>query len=224
METKTSRIKAAFWLNIIIFVLEFLATLMMMTGFSFSTEEGRALSDMSFKALKFYTVDSNILMGITSLFLAIDLYKVIKGKKNDVSKALYVLALEGTVGVTLTMIITVFYLAPMLGIIASFKDSNFFFHLLNPLLSIVTFVFFLKTKKINFAHTFTGIISMILYSIYYAIQALLTMENGVIQKSHDWYGFFFIGINSVFVVMPIFILLTYSISFVLWLLNRRKLV
>lgn len=221
---KNTKVKVAFWLNISIVVLEVLSVLMMMTGFTFQEGAG-TLSATRLKSLRYYTVDSNIFMGIVSAFMAVSQYKVMKGKKEDVSRILYVFALLGTVGVTLTMIITIFYLAPLYaptsGWFSCFKNSNFFLHLLNPVLSIVVFTAFEKTKKISFVHTFTGIVTMLIYSTYYSIQAFLTMENGVIVKSHDWYGFFFLGVKSLFVVIPIFIVLTYAISFGLWTLNKK---
>ena len=44
-----------------------------------------------------------------------------------------------------------------------------------------------------------------------------------VDKGYDWYGFFALGLKSGFIIVPIIILITFGISFVLWKLNRSKL-
>lgn len=215
------KLKTALALNICIVLLEIFAIGWMMSGIS-----SGILAASRLYALRYYTVDSNILMGIFALIAAIDEYKVLKGKKKEVSVSSYVLKLVGTVGVTLTMLITIFFLAPTMaatyGVLALFAYSNFFLHLLNPLISILTFVCFEKTCRIAFGHTFTGIVSMLIYAVYYVEEALRHTQNGIIQPGYDWYGFFFAGPRSAVIVVPIVVLITYGISFVLWKWNRKK--
>ena len=216
---KTTR--TALILNICIFLLEVFAVCWMMTGFS-----AGLLSAARLTALKYFTVDSNILMGITALIMAVDQSRVLKGKKSEVPASGYLLKLVGTVGVTLTMIVTVFYLAPttaaVYGPFAMFYGSNIFLHLLNPLLSIIMFVCFEKTEKIAFRHTLTGIIPMVIYAVYYVAAALSHTHNGVIDKGYDWYGFFFAGPRSALIVAPMLVLLAWGISCALRKMNRRK--
>lgn len=214
-------IKTAFRLNVLIFILELFAVIWMMSGIS-----GGILSGASLSSLKLFTVDSNILLGIVAIIAAIDEKRVADGKKSSISTGTYIAKLVGTVGVTLTMIITVFFLAPTTaatyGFFASFYYSNFFLHLLNPILAIVVFLFYEQTDRISFRHTFTGIIPMLIYAVYYVSIALAHSSNGKIAEGYDWYGFFVLGTASAAIIVPILILLTYGISFVLWRLNRRK--
>ncbi len=102
--------KIAFALNLVIVVFTVIALVWMTSGI-----HAGLLAESKLAALKFFTVDSNILMGIASLIVAIDLWKVIKGKKDVLSIFSYVAALIGTVGVTLTMLVTVFFLAPTMA-------------------------------------------------------------------------------------------------------------
>lgn len=220
-----SKIKAGMIINIILFFLELIAILWMFSGFTFSTREV-TLSAAKFASFKYFTIDSNALMGIIAIIVAYNQWQILNGKKEELSKGLYILTLVGTVGVTITMMITVFYLAPTMapkyGILANFKNSNFLFHLLNPIVSLVAFFGFEKTDKIKFSHTFTGIIPVIIYAGFYVANALVHMENGEILVSTDWYGFFFLGFKSVFIVLPIFLVVAYLISFGVWKLNKKN--
>ena len=96
--------KTAFIMNLAIVVIEIIAVVWMMCG-----PRTGVLTSSRLSALKFFTVDSNILMGIVAGIVAADLWSVLKGKKEDLAESSYVLALTGTVGVTLTMVIAVTY-------------------------------------------------------------------------------------------------------------------
>ena len=48
------------------------------------------------------------------------------------------------------------------------------------------------------------------------------MENGSILPGYDWYGFFFLGLNSWIYVYPVILLITYSFVLILWKWNRKK--
>lgn len=209
-------------LNACLFLLEVFAVVWMMSGIS-----GGILSASRLSVLKFFTVDSNILMGIAALIAAVDEGRVLKGIKAEVSQGVYLFKLVGTVGVTLTMLVTVFFLAPTTaatyGFFASFYYSNFFLHLLNPVLSIIIFVLFEKTDKISRGQIFTALIPVAIYEIYYALAAILNSENGVISEGYDWYGFFIGGISSAFIVLPLILVISYCISYTLWRINRSGL-
>lgn len=213
--------KKAYILNICIFALEVFAVGWMMSGLS-----AGVLSAPRLSTLKYFTIDSNILMGIFALIAAFDQGRVLRGKKDEVSDEIYVLKLFGTVGVTLTMLVTIFFLGPTIGrtygFFSLFEKSNFFLHLANPVLSIIIFLCFEKSTKIAFRHTFTGTIPMVLYAVYYVSETVRHMENGVIAKGYDWYGFFFLGIKSAFIVLPILFIITWLISAVLWRLNKTN--
>lgn len=215
-------LKKAYILNICIVVLEVFAVSWMMSGI-----KAGVLSAAKLSSLKYFTVDSNILMGIFALLAALDQGKVLKGKKAEVSVLTYILKLSGTVGVTLTMLVTIFFLGPTMGrtygFFSLFEKSNFFLHLFNPVLSIIVFLCFERSSKITFKHTFTAVIPLVIYSIYYVAVTVAHMTNGVINKGYDWYGFFVLGIRSAFIVLPAIIIITWLISFALWKLNRRNL-
>ena len=202
----------AFILNILIVVLVTVATVWMMTSPALL-----ALTASRLGALKYFTVDSNILVGVAALLMAISQYR---GK---VAPWLYVLKLVATVGVTITMLVTVFYLGFVVstGYFSMFQGSNFFFHLIVPLLSIIVFVFFEKTDCIAFKCNFLSFIPIVLYGIYYAVSVLTHMENGAVQKGYDWYKFFQFGVKSILIVYPFFLGFTFLVSFALWKVNKK---
>ena len=216
-----SDLKKAFLLNICIVVLIVFSVGWMLSGLS-----AGVLSAARLSTLKYFTVDSNILMGIAALLAAADQGKVLKGKKDEVSASTYVLKLAGTAGVTLTMLVTIFFLGPTLGpkygFFSLFEKSNFFLHLVNPVMSIIVFLCFERSLKIPFKHTFTAVIPVLLYGIYYAAVTVTHMTGGIIEKGYDWYGFFFLGIKGSFIVLPVILLVSWLICFALRKLNRKK--
>ncbi|MBR1386353.1 MAG: hypothetical protein IJ568_05945 [Bacilli bacterium] len=220
---KTLRI--SFILNIIIFVFVVIATIFMFTGFKFMKTNSPLLTKSNIEMFKFFTVDSNILMGIVSLVFLIYDYMFLKGMIKKIPKLVYILKLTATVGVSLTFLTTVFYLAPFAGgdFLEYFKNSNLFFHLFVPVLSIITFIFFEKTDNLSMKSVLIGIIPMVIYAIFYLVNVLVHIKNGKVDFVYDWYLFAKGGKSSIIFVFIFMILITYLISYVLWLLNRSKL-
>ena len=97
-----SDLKKALIFNILIVAFVIIATVWMATASSF-----RSLTAVKFGALKYFTVDSNILVGVSALLMAISQYRVLKGTKEKVAPWLYTLKLVATVGVVITMLVTV---------------------------------------------------------------------------------------------------------------------
>lgn len=217
MKTKT-----AFKLNIATFVLILFSTLWMFSGIRFGNAPA-VLQGKRLAMFKYYTVDSNVIMGIIALYVATMQNKVLKGKIKELPAYVYVCKLVGVVGVTLTMLVTVFFLTPTLGAYACFNNSNLFLHVVNPLISIICFACFEKTESIPFKQTFTGTVTMLIYAVYYVTVSVIHSNGNRVDKGYDWYGFFALGLKSGFIIVPIIILITFGISFVLWKLNRSKL-
>ena len=215
------RFRIAYILNLCLALLEVLAPIWMSSGLV-----GGVLTTSGAEMFKFFTIDSNVLMGIIALFTALQLRQVIRGQREDLSTACYVWNLAGTVGVTLTMLVTVFFLeptmAPQFGLFALFAGSNFLLHLFNPLLAIVAFTVYEKTRKIPFRHTLTGIVPMVLYAVFYVANCMRHAVNGMVDIAYDWYGFLAGGVKTVWIVIPVIFLFTWLISIALWRLNRRK--
>jgi len=212
--------KFSFIFNIIIFVLVIISCWMMFSGFKFMHGPEPVLESTKLGMFRFFTVDSNIFMGIASLFFII--FRI-KNKTSDYPKWLYVFKMMATSAVTLTFLVVFLYLGPITeyGIIMMLQNSNLFFHLIIPVLSIITFIFFENTKALSFKDSFYGILPCFLYSLYYVTNVLVHMNNGKVSTVYDWYWLVQKGVWTALIVAPLFLIISYIISFILWKLNKR---
>lgn len=207
--------KTSFVLNILIFLLTLLTLVKMLCGNS----KDKELTGKGIKIFKYFTVDSNVLMGIAALVYAIYLFLVLRGTDTAVPHWCVLLKLSATASVALTMVTVLVFLAPTCkkGYLAMFTGSNFFFHLTIPLLSILDFIFFVQGKEIRFAETVWGIIPAVLYAAAYACYVLKHAENGKVSKKYDWYGFVQGGTQYAALAALIVVSGAYLLTVLLWL-------
>ena len=214
--------KISLILNIIIVIMVIGASIMMFTGFRFMPGK-IILESNKLGMFKFFTVDSNLFMGIISLIFAIFEIRLLKGSINEIPKYMYILKLMATTSVTLTFIVVFAYLGPLVGnIYLMILNSNLFFHLLVPVFSIITFIFFERNNKMSFKYSFYGLIPVIMYGLYYLINVLIHMDNGIVLPEYDFYYFVQNGIWTAIVVVPVMFIISYTISLILWGFNRIK--
>lgn len=172
---------------------------------------------------RYFTTDSNLLMGIIALIFAVFQILEMKGKVKEIPSAIYLMKLIGTVEVGVTFFTVLFYLAPILGnqFFSMYIGHNFFYHFFVPVLSMVSFFFFETTKKIRFRTTFYSLIPVLLYGIFYAIMAFSHATDGVVPPEYDWYGFARGGILlSAFVFLGMLVA-SYLVTLLFWFLNRK---
>lgn len=194
----------------------------MIAGIRFMSDD-LILSVSSIETLKFFTVDSNILMGIASLIFLYYDFLIISKKKKEIPTIVYNIKHIATVGVILTFLVTVFYLAPFseYSYFAFFKNSNLFFHLIVPILSFITYIFFEKNNnKQNKRIIILGMIPMIIYSCFYITNYLIHLGSSS-MKDYDWYNFIGNGVISGVISISVMYFLTYLISYILWRLNKK---
>ena len=211
--------KASLMSNIIIVLLTIFASIIMFTGIKITHGAEPILETTKIGMFKFFTVDSNIFMGIIALLF------VIKEITNqEITKNMYRLKLMATTAVSLTFVIVFTYLGPISkdGIISLLQNSNIFFHLVIPVLSIITFTLFERTNKLKFKDTLYGIIPTIIYASLYIINLLIHIENGKVSPVYDWYWFVQNGVKTAIIVAPMIIIISYIISLILWKLNRKE--
>lgn len=212
-------------LNAIIFLLTVFSTFSALFDYRFMTSGSSITFNPNFSIFKYFTTDSNIILGIISaVVMAFEIAALAK-KKYELPKSLYVLKLLATTGVTLTMITTIVYLAPKdpLGYFNKFLDSNFFFHLIIPILALISFVCFEKTNTLSKKTTLIAILPMVAYIIFYACNTLMHLENNSVAPGYDFYGFFDAGLLFAILLIPLMIVITYLISVVLWFVNKKDL-
>lgn len=221
---KNKNTKISLVLNIIISILVLFSTIAMFTGYRFMNGQEVILESTKLGMLRFFTVQSNLFMGIISLLFIIDEIKILRGNKKEISFFKYVLKLMSTSAVGLTFFVVFAYLGPITkyGLVSLLMNSNLFFHLIIPVLSIVTFIFFERTNKLKFKDTLYGIIPTLLYGIYYITNVLIHVENGKVSPKYDWYWFVQGGVWTALIVVPIIFLVSYLISLGLWRVNKLK--
>ncbi len=159
------------------------------------------------QCFRYFTIDSNILVSICSIFV---LVFTIPGMFRDrvmVPAWAACFKFIGTVSVTLTLLTVLFYLGPMIGYHELFVGNNLFLHLINPLLCLVSFLFFEIGDEIPRHQRWLGIIPVILYEGLYLIMVVsIGAEGGgwkdfyEFNKGNRWYVFVFVMSASVYIV------------------------
>lgn len=223
-ENVVNKTKISLILNYIIFIMVVFATIIMFIGIKISFVKEPVLETSGLSVLKFFTVDSNILVGISAILLAYKERKLLTGKIKDIPVGYYVMKFIGTVSVSLTFIVVFLYLGRIAtgGLISLLQNSNLFFHLIVPVLSILSFVLFEKTNKIKFGYVMFCLIPVLLYGIYYIVNILIHLENNQVLPKYDWYFFVQKGINNAYIIAPIIFVLTFIIGSILWILNKKE--
>ena len=219
-----NKIKISLILNITIVLMVMFASIIMFTGFKFMSGSDIVLESTSLGMFRFFTVDSNLFIGIISLIYIIYEVKLVKGKIKKLPSNLNIIKYIATVSVALTFTVVFLYLGPITkgGVILLLKNSNLFFHLLIPLLSIITLIFFDNVNNLKFCHTFYGLVPTFLYGVFYIGNILIHMENGKVLPKYDWYYFVQNGVWTAVIVIPIMLLITYIISLLLYKFSNKK--
>lgn len=175
--------------------------------------------------LKFFTVQSNVLGGISALLYVIFLLRANK-KQTKIPTWVHVLRYIATIDLTITFLVVALFLGFITdeGYFSMYANANFFFHLAVPVLSFVSFCFFEKAPKFKFSFTFLGIIHLALYSIFYLIVVLThyDYQTGKIDLYYDWYGFAQLGLPIAFVAAVVVIGLGFLVAFLLYKINNKQ--
>lgn len=156
------------------------------------------------KGFRYFTIDSNILMGLVSLlFIPFNILVMIK-KDYVIPKIVYILKFTGTVAVTVTFLTVMFFLGPLQGYDIMLEGNNLFMHLITPLLAIVSVFLFENVGKMSVKETLYGSIPTVIYSFVY------TFMVAIISKWRDFYGFTFGG---KYYLIPVSLIAMYGLSF-----------
>ena len=161
--------------NLVIFAVTFaLATSFFRKNGSWDVKNG-------FSAFRYFTVLSNVIAGLASLFMAVC---QIAG---NVLIIVWHLKYLGTVMVTVTFLTVILYLGPRAG---GYKDllakENLYMHLIIPILTIISFCFFEKGKAMSINLALCGVLPVILYGTFYLYKIMLAPEE---KRWEDFYGF-----------------------------------
>lgn len=202
-------------LNILAVLLTVVGTVVMMLGI----DADEHLAGDGIKSIKYFTVQSNLLYGAYAAVYAV--CQIIYTSQDKMPQTLCTLKYVFTVGVTLTMLTVVLYLAPIVekSYPPLFKGANLYFHLLVPLLGVISFCFFEKGVKLSVIQALYGFIPFGLYGIFYSVNAITHAENGEVAEKYDWYRFLKGGTKSAIPAILIMTAATIGVCFGLRALN-----
>ena len=131
-------IKKSYILNISIVFLVILMTIFMLERVTFMPRKD-LLMVSKFENFKFFTIDSNILLGISSLILLIFENKLMKNKIKEIPNWVYIFKMMSISAMFVTFIISLCFLAPLYGFYGMYNNVNLFFHLIIPILGIISY-------------------------------------------------------------------------------------
>ncbi len=209
----------SFLLNCLIVAMVAFSAYAMFTNFNFMSEEG-AFQSEGFKMFRFYTIDSNVLMGFCSLIMAIAEGRVLLGYTAELSSAVYTIKLMGTSTVMLTFLVTAFFLVPQFEHpIFLYVNSNLFFHGVVPIVALLSFVLFERGTGLSISATYIAVLPTILYAVFYVTQIYRHLDHGKVDPAYDFYNFTFGKKEILPIVAVIVVLIAYAIGAVIWLLN-----
>lgn len=147
-----------------------------------------------------FTINSNVLMAIASTIALIRLYRhkrqvgvnFSNSSVKPFGRKLTNYYFMATVSLNLTIVTVALFLAPLRFIegengLAMFMNDMFFFHLINPILAIYSFLYLFDGSKVNKTSRFLCFIPPLLYSTVYAVHVL------ILKDWDDFYNYTFDG-------------------------------
>ena len=177
-------------------------------------------------SLRFFTVLSNIFVAVAAFIMLIYNVKNLIKDSYDYPDWLITLKYIATTAVTVTFVTVAVLLAPTYAIVGKgyftlFLGNHIFMHLITPILSIISFVFFENFHTISFKKSLLGLLPVALYSILYTTMVIFVGEtNG---GWPDFYNFTFGGHNWVIPFSVIgMLLMTFLISIILTKWHNKK--
>lgn len=176
-----------------------------------------ALGTGNITSFKFFTVDSNVLMGIAS---AVSLFYLLFKKDKQYPKWLIVFKLVATTGVGLTFFVVFVFLAPLYGLPLLLQGSNLIMHLFEPLVAIVLMVLFEPKAKLKFIYNLFSIIPVGVYGTFYMINVAVNNDFGNF-KGADWYGFGQWGLGVGFICLFMTVAAAFVFSIILYLVHQK---
>ena len=172
--------------------------------------------------LKFFTLQSNILAGISAFLYIIFLIRERKTQKH-IPLAINMVRYVATIDLILTFLVVALFLGFLVeeGYFSLYVNCNFFFHFTIPVISSVSFVFFEETPKLKLRHSFIALIHVLLYAIFYLIVVLTHFKDGAVDLAYDWYAFAQRGIPIAFVCAAVVFGISYLTSYGIYRFKNR---
>ena len=167
------------------------------------------------RSLRFFTVDSNILVAASSLAVLPFCIRKACGSTTGTPTWVRLLGYVGSVAVGVTLFTVLLFLGPTMGYGFLFTGVNLYLHLTTPLLALLSYIIFEADEPLPFRTTALGVLPVALYAIVYLTEVVLIGEaNG---GWPDFYGF---NVNGMWPVSAVAMFAaTYVLSVLVWKLQ-----
>lgn len=186
---------------------------------TFTSRNEGILTSFGLQNLKYFTVDSNLFLGLVCLAELLCAAAVRAGRIARVPPCIETLQYIGTVAVALTFTVVMVFFGPFVGYKPLLMDANLYFHLIIPVLAMLSLITLRRGRYIPLAETALALIPSVLYGLYYTVVLLMY---GVHFPVTDWYGFAAWGvIGSILTASGIF-LLTWALALLLRLASGGR--
>lgn len=202
--------------NLNLFFNFLLVVLVVISVYVMATSSDGVLTGSKFKALKYFTVQSNIFIGISALISLI--YLVFK--KDKYPTWVVILKLIATTCLTLTFLTVLGYLVPLMGIWLVFQGANLYMHLIIPVTAILCFIFLEPKVELKFKWNFFSIIPSGTYGIFYITCVSAFNDFGNVD-GWDWYAFGTYGVGIGLVMLFGLNLVAFGSSVVMCALYKK---
>ena len=159
-------------------LLLFLVTTVLFFSYFFS--EGKTDAARGVAALRYFTILSNLFCALASLLMAAALLRGAPPRWIWLTKYVSVAA------VTVTFTTVMVFLGPQYGYGEMFRKRDLYFHLIGPLLAVVSFCFTERFYPLSFPLSLLGEIPVLLYGAFYLYKVVLGPDEG---RWDDFYGF-----------------------------------
>ncbi|MDO4537164.1 MAG: hypothetical protein Q4B54_03300 [Coriobacteriales bacterium] len=173
-----------------------------------------ALTTTGLQTLQYFTVDSNLLMGVSALICARYEWR---DELEQLPRWVRALRLTATSAVMLTFWVVVLFLGPLWGFSGMYLGANIAFHLLVPLAAIASFCAFRLARPLPASSTLWGIVPMLAYGIYYVVRI------NIMGPAGDFYGFLYLGGGSIPFVLLIMMAVSLVLSVATWFVGGGRL-
>lgn len=195
------------------------ALIVALTGaaiFSMFLGKGGILAPTGWTSFKFFTVQSNVFVGFTSLLSVIFLFR----KDGKYPNWLVPLKMIATVAVGVTFTTVVVYLGPIYSYPLLFEGTNLYMHLIIPVLALITFVLLEPRQKLKFRFNFINLLPVIIYGTCYLINVAVHNDYGNYYGA-DWYAFGTYGLGIGLVCLSVLLLVVFAISVGLYFAHQK---
>lgn len=203
-----TRQKISLVLDILISVVFLYAWLKMI----FAWGDNGTISASGLRNLKYFTVLSNLLMGVASALSVV--YTIRKLRQNtDIPSWLTRLRLAGAAAVTLTLLVVLLFLWPVFHIPGLYSGANLWLHLLIPLMAIASFVLG-ATEPISLKESIVSMVPMLIYGAWYVANNII-YGTGEWPDTNDWYGFLTWGWGVGILILIAIIIMTWGAGLIM---------